>query len=93
MSVALSTRLGLHIDSSKLVAQKIMSEVTHEARKETFWAVFVVDRCVQMRPIGRSANRLHKVAFYDHGSTSFTQQAVDFYTSSHRAEAEPILAT
>ncbi|KAG9116366.1 hypothetical protein FRC07_007456 [Ceratobasidium sp. 392] len=44
MSVALSTRLGLHIDSSTLVAQGIMSENTHEARKEAFWAVFVIDR-------------------------------------------------
>ncbi|KAG8793052.1 hypothetical protein FRC12_004054 [Ceratobasidium sp. 428] len=44
MSVALSTRLGLHIDSSTLVDQGIMSPTTHEARKESFWAVFVIDR-------------------------------------------------
>ncbi|QRW25321.1 Fungal specific transcription factor domain [Rhizoctonia solani] len=44
MSVALSTRLGLHIDSSGLVAQRVMSQVTHQARKDSFWAVFVVDR-------------------------------------------------
>ncbi|KAF8608457.1 hypothetical protein BDV93DRAFT_603266 [Ceratobasidium sp. AG-I] len=44
MSVALSTRLGLHIDSSGLVEQGAMSQVTHEARKAAFWAVFVVDR-------------------------------------------------
>lgn len=44
MAVALSTRLGLHIDSSGLVVQRIMSEAIHEARKNTFWAIFVVDR-------------------------------------------------
>ncbi|QRV98373.1 Fungal specific transcription factor domain [Ceratobasidium sp. AG-Ba] len=44
MSVALSTRLGLHIDSSGLVAQGKMSQTVHDARTETFWAVFVVDR-------------------------------------------------
>ncbi|KDN47903.1 hypothetical protein RSAG8_03323, partial [Rhizoctonia solani AG-8 WAC10335] len=44
MSVALSTRLGLHIDSSGLVHQGIMPQVTHQARKDSFWAVFVIDR-------------------------------------------------
>ncbi|CAE6418112.1 unnamed protein product [Rhizoctonia solani] len=44
MSVALSTRLGLHIDSSGLVIQRIMSQITHQARKDAFWAVFVIDR-------------------------------------------------
>lgn len=44
MSVALSTRLGLHIDSSGLVEQGAMSPATHEARKAAFWAVFVIDR-------------------------------------------------
>jgi hypothetical protein len=44
--VALSTRLGLHIDSSGLVIQKVMSQVTHQARKDAFWSVFVVDRYV-----------------------------------------------
>ncbi|CUA66993.1 Nitrogen assimilation transcription factor nit-4 [Neurospora crassa OR74A] [Rhizoctonia solani] len=44
MSVALSTRLGLHIDSSGLVGQGIMPSVTHQARRDAFWAVFVIDR-------------------------------------------------
>lgn len=44
MSVALSTRLGLHIDSSTLVSQGKMSQTVHDARIETFWAVFVIDR-------------------------------------------------
>ncbi|KAG8709642.1 hypothetical protein FRC11_005353, partial [Ceratobasidium sp. 423] len=44
MSVALSTRLGLHIDSSGLVTQCIMSQTTHQARKDAFWTVFVIDR-------------------------------------------------
>ncbi|KAF8756553.1 Fungal specific transcription factor domain [Rhizoctonia solani] len=36
MSVALSTRLGLHIDSSGLVAQRVMSQVTHQPERTHF---------------------------------------------------------
>jgi hypothetical protein len=44
MAVALSTRLGLHIDTSALVANGTMPQDVHASRNTTFWAVFMLDR-------------------------------------------------
>ncbi|CUA66994.1 Nitrogen assimilation transcription factor nit-4 [Neurospora crassa OR74A] [Rhizoctonia solani] len=44
MAVALSTRLGLHIDTSSLVASGVMPRDVHASRDMTFWAVFTLDR-------------------------------------------------
>ncbi|KAG8736358.1 hypothetical protein FRC12_017666 [Ceratobasidium sp. 428] len=44
MAVALSTRLGLHIDSTSLVESGVMPKHIQAARDATFWAVFTLDR-------------------------------------------------
>jgi hypothetical protein len=47
MAVALSTRLGLHIDTMALVQSGVMSKDVQAARDQTFWAVFTLDRYVR----------------------------------------------
>ncbi|QRW12919.1 Fungal specific transcription factor domain [Ceratobasidium sp. AG-Ba] len=44
MAVALSTRLGLHIDTATLVESGAMPRNVQDARDLTFWAVFTLDR-------------------------------------------------
>ncbi|QRV88116.1 Fungal specific transcription factor domain [Ceratobasidium sp. AG-Ba] len=44
LAVALSNRLGLHIDSTGLVSQGIMSKPMKDMRDALFWDVFVLDR-------------------------------------------------
>ncbi|KAF8608458.1 hypothetical protein BDV93DRAFT_603267 [Ceratobasidium sp. AG-I] len=43
MAVALSTRLGLHIDTTSLVEKNIMPQHIQASRDSTFWAVFTLD--------------------------------------------------
>ncbi|KAG8705049.1 hypothetical protein FRC08_001878 [Ceratobasidium sp. 394] len=44
MAVALSTRLGLHIDTTSLAESGVMPKHIQVARDATFWAVFTLDR-------------------------------------------------
>ncbi|CAE6473133.1 unnamed protein product [Rhizoctonia solani] len=44
MAVALSTRLGLHIDTSSLATSGAMPKDVHASRDATFWAVYTLDR-------------------------------------------------
>lgn len=44
MAVALSTRLGLHIDTTSLVMTGVMPDHVQASRDMTFWAVFTLDR-------------------------------------------------
>ena len=46
MAVALSTRLGLHIDTTNLVEKNIMPQHIQASRDSTFWAVFTLDMYV-----------------------------------------------
>lgn len=44
MAVALSTRLGLHIDTTSLAVSGVMPRDVQTSRDATFWAVFTMDR-------------------------------------------------
>ncbi|KAJ1309214.1 hypothetical protein OPQ81_004883 [Rhizoctonia solani] len=44
LAVAMSNKMGLHIDSSELVARGIMSRRMGDMRTMAFWGIFVLDR-------------------------------------------------
>ncbi|KAF8681315.1 Fungal specific transcription factor [Rhizoctonia solani] len=48
--VAMSNKMGLHIDSTELVARGVMSQRMKDMRDSSFWGIFVLDRWV--RPPG-----------------------------------------
>ncbi|QRW16526.1 Fungal specific transcription factor domain [Rhizoctonia solani] len=42
--VAMSNKMGLHIDSTELVARGVMSQRMKDMRDSSFWGIFVLDR-------------------------------------------------
>jgi hypothetical protein len=44
LAAAMSNKMGLHIDSTELIARGIMSQRMKDMRDLAFWDIFVLDR-------------------------------------------------